>query len=292
MNNNGVIIQATGNSLYGRFAFNLAMSIRANDRIIPITLICDEEGIKDLKPYMLNFFTEIKYINEKDITFKGKKHHFLLKTMLYNYSPYQNTLFLDADTIINPKRMISYLFGELQHYNFVTSNNGYFDFKKNQQTLSTKTYQYWGDIDKIKMYYDLRDRLWQVNSTIIYFSKSKEAKNIFNLAEEIYRDELSPKKENKWGFADEYCFNIALSKLQWEANKAPYNPIFIQFLGQRIDKNIILRDYWGFTNGGHRVNPLLIRLYNEMVNKYSESFQIMDRFFHVDKQNVIKERKP
>jgi hypothetical protein len=52
----------------------------------------------------------------------------------------------------------------------------------------------------------------------------------------------------------------------------------------------MINNYWLITNGGAKVNPFLIKIYNAMLNDYCNKENIPDRFYHVNKEDIIKER--
>ena len=55
----GIITIALKHSLYGRYAYNLALSIKANDPSIPVCVIADEKGIAHLHEGQRLIFDQI-----------------------------------------------------------------------------------------------------------------------------------------------------------------------------------------------------------------------------------------
>jgi len=284
----GVIILATGHSIYGRYALNLAISLRANCHNVDICLVCDKQGIADFKEYQLNLFNTIKIIDESSYIINGEKHHFFLKTKLYELSPYDETIFFDADTLICPGKNIDFMFSTLSDNDFAIANNGWVDLITGKSNV-INSYKFWGEIEAIKEYHKIT-KLYQTNSTFIYFKKTQENKELFDLCQQIYLDESAPKEKQTWGYADEYCFNVALSKLNIKFKSPNQNIIFIQFVQKKIEKKNITERFWGMTNGGHKTHPLLVKIYNELVNQYCLKMNILDRFYHIDKSQLIPER--
>ena len=286
----GILILATGHELYAKLAFNLALSIKANDRHIKVAMICDKKSVSCLTPTHLKYFDHLYEIPQACITLGDQTHHFKAKTHLYDLTPFDKTLFLDADTLFCPNRKISWLFGELDEVNFSIPNNGYFDPLKNNKT--TNGYLWWGDLPKIKDYYNLKNKMPQTNSTLIYFKKGETAEKIFKTANQIYCDNKAPKVRKKWGFADEFCFNVSMSLHNYLPHELNWHPVYIHFIKSNIKELDIMQNYWAITNGGHTVSPVLIRIYNRLLNLYCTKNGIPDRFYHIDKSQVIPERKP
>ena len=65
---------------------------------------------------------------------------------------------------------------------------------------------WWGEVIIFCEYYKI-NKMWQTNSTFIYFDKEK-SKEIFTKAQDVYLDKCEYKQHKKWGVADEFCFNI------------------------------------------------------------------------------------
>ena len=89
----GILLIAFGNRGYGFIAYNLAVSIRAHNKTIPIQLLHDDSAIRQLSKLQLDIF-DIKVKVEHDFTNPGQTKIELLK-----YSQFANTLYIDVDSI-------------------------------------------------------------------------------------------------------------------------------------------------------------------------------------------------
>ncbi|MBO3458064.1 putative nucleotide-diphospho-sugar transferase [Aetokthonos hydrillicola Thurmond2011] len=103
MTNRGVVYFAIGNSLYLEAALISAMSLRQLEPKIPITLICDHLLLKFL-PLDAYEITP-RFIKATEINDHRSFLSRHIKTRLSTFSPYKETLFLDADIL--PLRPIS-----------------------------------------------------------------------------------------------------------------------------------------------------------------------------------------
>jgi len=289
-NDRGVLILATGNSHYGKLAFNLAMSLKANDRLCQIALVCEPETLSNLSDLHKGFFDYIIDIPKECITHNGEPHHFKAKTELYWLSPFNKTLFIDADSLWIPKRKVSWLFGELEGIKFTVQNNCYYDVLQ-RKTIGANNYIFWGNIDEILSYFDITDRLIQTNTTLMYWERSEIAEKIFTTALEIYENDNAPKQKKKWGYADEFCFNVSMRLNNFEPHEIPWRPVFIHFLNTGVNNSLMMSNYWLITNGGAKTNPVLVKFYNTLVNAYCVTEKVPDRYYHIDKEKVIAERK-
>lgn len=289
----GILLLATGNSLYGKLAFNAALSIKAGDPTIKIALVCDKSAISELKENHISFFNHMYEIPKQCIELNGKPHHFKAKTHLYDLTPFEKTLFIDADTLFNQNKKVSWLFGELDSFDFCVPNNGCYDPKTGRS--DSHNYLWWDakkDVNCIRDYYKLVNLMPQTNTTLIYFKKSETTEKIFKKATEIYCDEKAPKQLKKWGYADEFCFNVSMSLNNILPHKLQWHPIYIHFINKNLREQKIFNDYWGLTNGGHLTNTSLIKIYNRLVNAYCLQMSVPERFYHVNKSEVIPERRP
>ena len=285
----GVLIVATGDKLYGEYAFNLALSLRANEQHIPIAVITDGGALASLSEGQRAYFDKIIMLPRSAYEIDGKLHHFYIKTLLYDLTPFEHTLYLDADTCWIPYRRPSWLIGELDYFDFTCANGGYYDFKDGSAT-TTGGYLFWGELDKIQAHFKLSGRIPQYNSTIMFFKKSVAAKTIFDKAKSVYNDKHAPRKMNSWGIADEYCFNVASALTGIMPHTWNYQPIYIHFLENLKSEKEILQDFWGLTNCGNNTHPSIVSMYHNLLDRYTKKMGL-PHFYHRNKKDVIADRK-
>ena len=111
MKNRGVIYCATGNVLYLEATLISAIVLRQIEPNIPITIISDHPLLKlfPLEKYEIS----ARFINLSEINDSGSFSSRDIKTSLSKFSPYQETLFLDADIL--PLKPISDLWDYLDY---------------------------------------------------------------------------------------------------------------------------------------------------------------------------------
>ena len=78
----GILTIATKHALYGRYAYNLAVSVKANAPEIPISIIADAVGISHLNPSQLSIFDNIITPDPDDYQRKG--YAFAIRKMRLN----------------------------------------------------------------------------------------------------------------------------------------------------------------------------------------------------------------
>jgi len=187
MNNKGIITIAIGKK-YAKQAKYLALSCMLNS---PHTL---RAVITDSPDLLKNYYDII-------IPWDNNDDPFSIKTRVFEFSPFEKTLFLDADSLVfHP--LDSY-WNYLENNNYVyegfklTEGEWYYDIQKICQIIHTQ----W---------------LPKFNSGMFLFNKCDEAKNIFNTA---YYYFINHKKEGieipyfrGKNYPDEPAFAIALAK--------------------------------------------------------------------------------
>ena len=187
----GFITIATGNEKYYILARNLLRSYKNNckNEDIPFCIICDRKN---------------EYTEEFDdvVIIENPNNSYMDKLLLYKYSPYEETIFIDADSLILADP--SCLWNDFSNSDDVScygvslpldSDKGWFD------------YENCGDYkDQIKFLIDL-------HGGIYYFRKSKRCEQIFKQAISIASEYTKYKFKNFSKPADEpvMAFSMAIS---------------------------------------------------------------------------------
>jgi hypothetical protein len=293
MNDEGVIIIALGDSLYGGLAYNLAMSIKLNDPEANITLCHTPDTLKGWVDARMFDYVD-NYIELSPEHYQrpsnGQVEYQRAKTLIYDLSPYRRTLYIDADTVWLPGRKVRWLFSEL---------SGFFMGVKSVYDYNAEIYEYknsqgqqhpWGDLGKMKKYFDLTDRLALHTSTLVYFEKDKKTKAMFDEAKRVYDLDDDPAFTWANGKADEYAFNIAIHRKQTENNEIS-PPVYINFDHGEMTLADVMGYYWMMTNGGTKVRRSVAEMYNKLVTDYVDRSGVPVTFLHQDKADVLKERQ-
>lgn len=285
----GIIIIALGYDIYGTNAYNLALSLKAYDQI-KICLLYDEAGIRKLGFSELSLFDYLIEIPESEYIIGGKKQYQIVKLLTYKYSPFDFTVYMDADSIWIPDKKVSDLIDNIKEHDFIIGMNGGYDVKTGKKHSSTgKDYPYWGQPKLIADYFNIQNHLPQTVSGFFSFMKSDKAERIFNKALEVYKDEKAPTVQWANGKADEYCFNVAMGVLGY--TQEPLHVFYFYKLNGNKDGEYIYKNFWGIAMGGHKIPDNLIILYNRLVNTLSIKMGKTVRYYHTNKANAIPERK-
>ena len=126
----GVLIIAGGHPFYGQMAVNLAASLRLSDSSVNIHLAYHGLALTHLDQSKKDLFSSMSLIPDEYLTHNGKVSYFKAKTHVLDLSPFDETLFLDADMIWVSQYPVSKVFDSLSDIDFTISNRDRFDLEK------------------------------------------------------------------------------------------------------------------------------------------------------------------
>lgn len=161
----GVLLIAQGKKRYLKMAINLVKSIWINHGKLPVAVVTDIHLDNNQKKYF-DFVIPIR-----DEFGKG----FSQKMRMYQYSPFEQTLFIDADCLV------------IRSFQFIL--DGFRN--KSVAVLGHKIVKgpYIGTtVENIKQFYPKINEFPMFNGGVYYFEKSSEAKEVFDFANFIFND--------------------------------------------------------------------------------------------------------
>ena len=301
----GVLIIATGHEQYLHMAFNCAVSIKCHDMSAHVTLALSD-NLKQLilsTPVKMNFVDGIVDVPEDMYVFKGNTEHGRVKTFMYELSPYEKTIYLDADSLFLGQKSLESLF---EYFN---GNPVAFQF---QHSFDIQTS--WGclwtvkpgnpeppneGLKEIREQYGIKDhrKIYETQSSIMYFDRSKKAEKFFAFARQAYDER--PFHFYTWanGIPDELVFNIASAACKITPNKEPMKPVYFWDYDQNIyrrgnNRDAIYRDFWAISMAGNRLGYTMKDFYKVILQDCYYKYQNMLRFpvFYRDKAEFLAER--
>lgn len=235
--NYGVLIIATGNIRYAKLAINLAKSIRLNCPFIPIAVVSDHADLLNQNPKLFQILVQPN---------SNWGFGFEQKLKMYDYSPFQKTLFIDADCLV--VRDIIELFRLFNGK--AVSVLGHFIEKGNfiGTTVEKLTARY-GEI-----------QIPTFNGGVYYFEKTELSEKIFRFANKIFYDEYDSlgliKFNGNRGDEPVMAISMAVHGMTPVSNncKWMYTPV-----GQSgVFEMDILKQYCVFFKHGIRVTPAIM----------------------------------
>lgn len=234
-----IVLFAFGKRGYAHQAYNLAFSLKYFSPGIPVTVFHD--GVIDKLPEEKKiYFDSIIKIENVDVT--------KFKTLFYELSPYEETLYLDVDAVA--LKPIEPLISELQSQDFYTHIQGEHKLSDGNKMPS----MLWAYANDIISHFKLNpeSKLVSTNTSIIWFKKTPEVKNLFEQWK-LNLDNPIPlgKLRHQWGAAqpDELYLNIALNQTGIEVNRQQHiffgGHLVNKTFGQLTDDNYFLSVYGG-----------------------------------------------
>jgi hypothetical protein len=233
---NGVITICLNKEMYYHWSEILFKSILIHTNI-DFALVYDNE--EWFKKYNLDKL--VKYpIYKTDI-----QNPYLFKYELINYTPFDNTIFLDADTIIF--KDITLLFNE-QCVSICSKWDGEWIFNK---------FSFIDNPNEVVKKFKL-NKLYSAYSGYLRFEKTDFYKELFKkILNQTDWDEILVKKYGRSIMPDEYYLNLTISNYLFKE----FIPIQIYFMGNNVSENVFGYSYQGYLN-----NKINIQILNQIKN--------------------------
>lgn len=287
----GVIIIALGHNNYGEMAANLAASIRFGDKALPIHLVHSDQVWQNLTEDKQALFSSNERINDTFITKNGKRTYFKAKTHLYDLSPFEETIYLDADVLwFGGHHPISKTFEQLADVPFTIQNRDYVDLSRNN--MGEKEWL-WGDPNDVKKAYKLKGgKLFGLHAEFIYFKKSTANAAYFDKVKEIYNNPLAKPKDFAGDIADEYAFAIAMAVMGYYPHQSPFMLIYWYKLDAKKMTTLqkITQSYQAYSAGGNTYPRPMIEHYNIMARAFGKGVGVQYPWTLKAKRRFIPER--
>lgn len=275
----GIILLATGAPFYGRMAYNLAVTIKAAEPQIPVTVLHKGAGISHLSAKQLSIFDTITEITDES---------FAAKLCLLDYSPYDCSLYFDADMVWLPNRKPSELFAELVDVVFTSITEGHFDFDENKDH-GNAMYHYWCNPQEARVNLDLTGNFYQWRSEVMYFTR--EAKGLFDLAKSTYKNPNVTVKNFAGHTPDELAINIAACKLGLKPHVYKWKPAYWHRLhGEGKSLPQIMNGYYLMSAGGNFASSQMKTCYNNVCKAAHRTLGLQYLFTLESKKAVMRDR--
>lgn len=284
----GIVIFALGHPNYYYMAENLAASLIANGsrkENIPIGILCDNKN----KIRYSELFDDIVLVDQEKFMVDGKVVFNNATVQVYNLSPYDITMKLDADMIWLNGRPVAKLFEQLKDVDITFSNTGHgWDQKKSE----------WASEYDIKRAYKLRSnhhKLYRIYGEFIYFKKSEKVKEYFEKVKEVYFNPMITCEEFANGnMTDELCFQIACMATKTYPHEDNFTPVYNHFLGLtehlRTYAYQLPANFYGYSIGGHITSKWQKSGYDNLAKYYFKQLGLPMPYMACNKNLFLKER--
>ncbi len=286
--NKGIVLLALGHAYWGRWAYNLALSIKFSNPELKITLLYAGDGKNQISDITL-FDKMIEVPPELYTSHRGIEY-LKVKTALYKLSPYKETIYLDADILLTPRRKLSELFEQFKDVDFTMANRGYVNLDENP----ADEFGVWCAPSDVKKAFGFtKGKYYNLTSEFIYFKKKKRVGKLFADAFKLYdTDKVSPNRLFNGGMPDELPFTIAMIKNDLYPHLDSFLPVYWEAASRpplRLTGGD-LNQYYAYSMGGHIAHPIMKKTYDNLVQFYCNQFNIAYPFKWINKRRWMPGR--
>lgn len=283
----GIVLIAAGHPYYGHYAHNLAMSLKTTAPDLPICLLHAGDGLQMITEPMGKVFDRVINVDPKHHQLHGLPVWLRIKLCIDKLSPYDETIYLDADTICTPEKNIEALFGMFDQFkcDFSVQNRNFTTLKKDVQGVNR-----WCNLSDVQAEYGNGD-YYDLYTEFMYFKKCKEVTKLFKDALNIF-DRPKIKYNNfAGGMPDEMAFAIAMLINKMKPHQGNFLPIFWQAAENRhLSPTELHASYFLFSVGGNHQTNQTRKQYDNYVVYYSNKFGVRFPWRMKEKRDFLPER--
>lgn len=278
----GILIIVNGHPYYGRQAYNLAVTIKANQEI-PIAVAFGGTALNHLSEKQMEIFDHIIELPADAPKNSG------VKLSAYDVTPFKETLVLDADMLWLPNKNPSELFEEVKDAEFTAITEGYHD----GDDKGNPFYFYWADVSEIRKVYKVDGKIFQWRSEVMYFKKTPRVAKMFKEAKKIFANpRLTSVKQYAGGVPDELAINIAAAIHGFEPHEEKWQPAFWWKLNRSIVPDFpTLYGYYLASFGSNTATQTIKKLYDRIMKAASYKKGHQHVFPLMSKRDYLPERK-
>ncbi len=215
---------------------------------------------------------------------------FSAKLRLNTLSPFEETIFFDADMLWLPYHKPSELFDECAKADYTGITEGWYDIDKKDKANLNPGYWFWADHEEIISTYKLKGKLHQWRSEFMYFKKSKKVDQFFAEARKINATQQL-KSVMRFGndIPDVLGINISSNLHGISPHRPRWTPAYWHKThGDRSPDNI---EQWFLVSfGGNSSNGNVKRMYDAIAKQALTKLGRQHLFSLHDKAHYLPER--
>lgn len=203
----GIVIYAFKKAAYGKFAYNLAVSIKHHSPDISVAVLTDGKAFSHLRADEKSIFDHEILLSHEDLNHNDKFSAGKAKLSGYKYFPFDHTIIIDADSICVSD--IAPLFDKcVKSVHAQTCGV----FNKSDETWTCQ----WMPFKIVKEAFDFpeHNKIYEINSSFMSIKKGPQAESFYSAALNNFLSNSTHPKLRTWGggFPDELAFNIAFAQ--------------------------------------------------------------------------------
>jgi len=287
MSKTGILILALGNVRYSRMAMMLAASIKANGCTLPIAVAQDVDQISDeYRKYFDQFIT----IPTHCYTHQEKICHIKAKAHMNEISPFDETLFLDADIILINNGMINQVIDDLIGIDFAIKHSGGTPYDSEKVT---KELMQWANLLEVKAAYGFtNEMIWNVHSEFIWWKKNESNNKLFAKWIETFETLKVTPIQFAGCIPDELPLWIAMCITGAKPHNDMFHPTYWNGDSAKDAHIYQIRDkYIGISIGGKSLSAQQESNYNNLCKIYQNMLGFPYVFKAISKKKWLPERQ-
>ncbi len=285
----GVLLISLGHSEYGRMAYNLAVSLLNSAPDLKIHLVFTPSAIAHLNEGQKQIFSSMKEAPKEAYIRNGNVEYIKAKSMMYELSPFDTTIFLDVDMIWLTKNSINELFEELEGLNYTCQNENNIELSADE--LDEK-YSQWANVKEVKEVYEFTEgKFYSLHSELIYFKKTEENKHFFDEWKNQYENLKVKYTDFANGIPDELPLCIASIICNKYPHEDGYLPVYWKNREKPIERSELISEFYAYSIGGNRLTSEQVQTYNDFVQYYMNKIGSRFVFKTESKISFLPERK-
>ena len=273
----GIVIVATGHANYGRLAYNLAVSIKAVEDF-PIAILYNDRALTHIGDHQIDIFD---YIIPLDASIPANQSS---KLYAADYSPFEQTLLLDADTLWLPVKKPSQLFSEVAESDFTGITEG-------NDKDPAKNYFFWADVNEIREVYKIEGDIYQWRTEVVYFNE--KGKDIIRKALEITKNpNLKTVKLFAYSVPDELGVNIAAALAGIRPHIYKWQPSYWHLMNGNIipQPSKLYENHYLISFGSNNSSGTIKKFYDTIMKAACYKLELQHVFPLKSKRDYLKER--
>ncbi len=256
----GVLLIALGHSQYGNMAVNLANSIKYNNKNTKVHLVYTESAFTQVTDFS-NF--DSKEICPKEYYMNGAQTVFIkAKTHLYDLTPFDETIFLDVDTILFGGKDFNKFFDEFKDIDFTAENYGLINRPRKDSHI-------WFDAKEAVEAYNPQYEMYEIRSQMIYFKKNDKMATFFETVKDVFNNPKIKGFKFDGYLPDEMAFNIATGIVGIVPHKSPYFAIYWEKTDNTMPWSYVVKQFFGYSIGGNYISNKASTIYHNLAKAQS-----------------------
>jgi hypothetical protein len=284
----GILIVALGHPNYGKMAAQLAASIKASSNI-PIALAYGDGGDRHLNTKDRTFFDQfIEVPKEYYHRAKVMKEYIKVKTHLYQLSPFDETIYLDADMVWLPNKPIDELFTSLNDIDFTIQVRGFCDMVEPKAD-----YSWWVNLVELSKAYNITEgKYYSYSSEFMYFKKKKVISDYFKKAQKNYEGFDIAHTMFDGGIPDELIFGLTTLQTGLNPHLDYFTPIYWEQAEKRgLQGSELMNNYYAYSLGGASQSKKEQKIYDTFVQFYANKMGITNTYKAKNKREYLPQRQ-